>query len=82
VNWLEILMTHGEGPQSTSTGTAHCCALWHVDETGGAVLEKPTVLHAEISNPPKIATTAERKVTRRNRITVSDRIDMFFFSVG
>jgi len=52
-----------------------------VDETGGAVLEKPTVLHAEISNPPKIATTAERKVTRRNRITVSDRIDMFFFSV-
>jgi len=81
VNWLEILITHGDWPQSTSTGTAHCCALWHVDETGGAVLEKPVVLHAAIRKPTRIVTTTEGNVTRRDRTNVSGRVGMLF-SVG
>jgi hypothetical protein len=36
-NWLAILMLQGDRAQSTSTGTLHCCADWHVKVTGGGV---------------------------------------------
>jgi hypothetical protein len=36
-NWLAILMLHGDCAQSTSIGTLHCCADWHVNVTGGGV---------------------------------------------